>query len=687
MPVRRLIQQLLSVQRTLPGRLFLMTASVLVVLWAIQLASGLPPVLEIFRKVTKFAFIISILWLALRAFLRGQRQWLWAVRRKLILSYVFFGMFPVALMAVLVAVAGLMIYMNVAGYLFMTGYQSKVYDVTRVVETALVELAPSPGDAAPILTRRVANLQTIFPNLSMASFQTDAQGKPSVIFAGPWRHMPAPAVLPEWVSGRAQAFTGTVGVVSTIGADGAMRDQRLVIRVVMPSADGRQFVLADLPVDSDVVGKLFDQTGAQMEGISFTSSEESAALPSVAPLTWTATHDTEATTLSRLFRRTIVTMDFRDWQTGNLGRAAISIDAPARRLYERLASVQPSGPDFRLLLIALAGLFLVIQIAAVIGGVALARRITSAVHNLFEGTAKIGQGDFTHRIEIGSNDQLGDLAGSFNNMGASIEHLRHIEREKLRLDEELGIARRIQRSLLPSSTPKIAGLCIADLCEPALEVGGDYYDFFQLGPRQLGVLVADVSGKGTSAALYMAELKGLVLALSRTHRSPRALMLELNELLADHLDNRSFITMTYAVIDLDAATLTMARAGHTPMLFVSKGQSHVVVPDGMVLGLRLPGAAQRFGDIIKEHTQPIAAGDVFVLYTDGITEAMNADDELFGDEALSRVVRAHCGLDSSGIRERILRDVRAFVGDAETHDDMTMVVVKVTELAAKADAR
>lgn len=687
MPVRRLIQQVLSVQRTLPGRLFLMTASVLVVLWAIQLASGLPPILDLFRKATKFAFLLSVGWLVIRAFLRGQRQWLWAVRRKLILSYVFFGLFPVALMAVLVGVAVLMIYMNVAGYLFMTGYQSTLFDVTRVVETAVVELAPNPADAGLILTRRVENLQTIFPNISMAVFQPDAKGKPSVILAGPWRHMPAPTALPEWVTDRAQAFRGTIGIVSSVGPAGEMSDQRLLIRVVMPSPNGKQYVLADLPIDSDIVDKLLDQTATQMEGIVFSSlNETDVAKPLIAPLTWAATHDTDRTRLSTLFRRTVVYTEFTDWETGNPGRATVSIEAPARRLYDRMASVQSGGADFRLLLVLLTILFLVIQIAAVIGGVALARRITSAVHNLFEGTAKIGQGDFTHRIAIGSNDQLGDLAGSFNNMGASIEHLRHIEREKLRLDEELGIARRIQRSLLPPSTPKIDGLCIADLCEPALEVGGDYYDFFQLGPRQLGVLVADVSGKGTSAALYMAELKGLVLALSRTHRSPRALMLELNELLADHLDNRSFITMTYAVIDLDAATLTMARAGHTPLLYVSKGQSYVVVPDGMVLGLRLPGAGKRFGDIIKEHTQSIGDGDVIVLYTDGITEAMNADDELFGDEALSRVVRAHSGLDSAGIRERILRDVRAFVGDAEPHDDMTMVVVKILNLQAKADA-
>src|SRR4029453_9213526 len=152
----------------------------------------------------------------------------------------------------------------------------------------------------------------------------------------------------------------------------------------------------------------------------------------------------------------------------------------------------------------------------------------------------------------------------------------------------------LQTSLLPVDLPQIPGLDIADLCEPAREVGGDYYDFFMLGPRQLGVLIADVSGKGTSAALYMAELKGLMLALSHTERSPRPLLITVNHLLAEHLDNRSFITATYAVIDLDAMTLTSARAGHTPMIIISRGVTEVAVPEGMVLCLRLPGAADRF---------------------------------------------------------------------------------------------
>src|SRR4030095_6283951 len=126
-------------------------------------------------------------------------------------------------------------------------------------------------------------------------------------------------------------------------------------------------------------------------------------------------------------------------------------------------------------------------------------------------------------------------------------------------------------SLLPRGPLEMPGLGVTALCVPAREVGGDYYDFFPLGRDRIGVLIADVSGKGTSAALYMAELKGLVLSLSQIYQSPRQLLLEVNRIISDNLDTRSFITMTYAVIDLDAATMTFARAGHTPLVFLKDG--------------------------------------------------------------------------------------------------------------------
>jgi serine phosphatase RsbU (regulator of sigma subunit) len=176
-----------------------------------------------------------------------------------------------------------------------------------------------------------------------------------------------------------------------------------------------------------------------------------------------------------------------------------------------------------------------------------------------------------------------------------------------------------------------------------------------------------------------------MLSLSRREESPRRLLIEANRLLAAHLDNRSFITMTYAVIDLEARTMTCARAGHTPLIVVSGGRADVIAPSGMVLGLRLPGAAVRFEDVLEEHTRLLEPGDAIVLYTDGITEAMNEAGDLFGDEGLAAVVVAQHDLDAAGIRERVVREVRAFVGAAEPHDDMTMIVLKLDDLSAPAE--
>lgn len=380
-----------------------------------------------------------------------------------------------------------------------------------------------------------------------------------------------------------------------------------------------------------------------------------------------------------------------NWTSGTTGTVAVSLVAPVSGIYNRIAdinavaagtSVRTSWQTFTFVLKILGVLFLIVQGSALVMGAILAKSITSAVHELFAGTERVQQGNFAHPIRIDSQDQLGELAQSFNRMSSSIEHLLHVQREKQRLDEELRIAREIQKSLLPVQPPRRAGLDIADWCEPAREVGGDYYDFFDLGPHRLGVLIADVSGKGTSAALYMAELKGLMLALSHSAPSPRQLLIEVNRRLAEHLDNRSFVTMTYATIDLERRRLVAARGGHTPLIVASAERSDIVTPDGMVLGLRLPDAPDKFEQVLEEYVRPLAPGDVIVLYTDGISEATDRAGELFGDANLVRVVTSQRTQSAAAIRERVLRDVKAFVGDAEPHDDMTMIVLKLTEEAA-----
>ena len=178
------------------------------------------------------------------------------------------------------------------------------------------------------------------------------------------------------------------------------------------------------------------------------------------------------------------------------------------------------------------------------------------------------------------------------------------------------------------------------------------------------MLIADVAGKGTSAALYMAELKGLIMALSQTYQSPRQLLIEANRILSDNLDSRSFITMTYAVIDLVNGVMTCnSRAGHCPLIYLpgpaaAVQGAQVLVPSGMVLGLRIDGAVDKFNELLEEQQIPLHTGDVMVFYTDGITEAMNNDSDLFGDSRLSRIVEEHGHLDSSELRERILREIQ-----------------------------
>jgi serine phosphatase RsbU (regulator of sigma subunit) len=158
-------------------------------------------------------------------------------------------------------------------------------------------------------------------------------------------------------------------------------------------------------------------------------------------------------------------------------------------------------------------------------------------------------------------------------------------------------------------------------------------------------------------------------------------MIAANRIIANNLDARSFITMTYAVIDLRERTMTYARAGHTPLMYVPQngdGRRHaqVLVPDGLVLGLKLDGG-ELFDRLLEEQTIRLSAGDLCALFTDGISEAMNAADDCFGEARLGRILEDHANLSSDELRERVLREVAAFVGDAPQHDDMTMILLKV----------
>jgi hypothetical protein len=252
---------------------------------------------------------------------------------------------------------------------------------------------------------------------------------------------------------------------------------------------------------------------------------------------------------------------------------------------------------------------------------------------------------------------------------------KHIT-ERQRLQQELEIARSVQMSFLPKSNPNMAELDIASRCAPALEVGGDYYDFIDLPDKRLGVVVGDVSGKGTQAAFFMTLTKGFVRALAEVSGSPSAVLTQVNKLFYENVDRGVFISMVYGIFDTQRHQLTLARAGHNPVIMrkTQANEVEVVNPMGLALGLD-PGST--FSKSIQEVSIPFQSGDLFVFYTDGFPEAMNKTLEEFGEDRLCRTVEKYSHGTAAEIMDGVFADMHQFVGKAKQHDDMTIVVVKV----------
>ena len=248
--------------------------------------------------------------------------------------------------------------------------------------------------------------------------------------------------------------------------------------------------------------------------------------------------------------------------------------------------------------------------------------------------------------------------------------------ERERLLKELEIARRVQQQFLPQQTPEIAQLDIAALCEPAMQVGGDYYDFVVDAEGNLGVVIGDVSGKGVSAAFYMTMAKGIIKTLARKKVSPKQILSEVNAVFYENAPRGVFISVIYAYFDFQDRSLTFARAGHNPLIVhkTHRGEPDMYSPKGIAVGL---ADEQQFARNLEEITVPIEAGDVFVFYTDGVSESMNSREEEYGEERLQKVVSDNANLPAGRLLQTITADVQHFSGDATQHDDLTIVLVKV----------
>jgi serine phosphatase RsbU (regulator of sigma subunit) len=266
------------------------------------------------------------------------------------------------------------------------------------------------------------------------------------------------------------------------------------------------------------------------------------------------------------------------------------------------------------------------------------------------------------------------LAESFNEMAAGIDRLLIDEKEKQRLEEELRIARSIQLKLLPAESFQTDEFEIAAANIPATEIAGDYFDYFYQPGNSLSIFVADVSGKGASAAFYMAELKGVINHLQREVMAPASLIGECHDSMKNSLDKATFITMNMALFRIPEKKFRLARAGHTQAIFFNAKENKCseIYPEGVAIGL-----INFTREKIKEIELPYQKGDILFLFSDGLSEIMNENDEVLGVDQLRRLIAKNHSLSAEDIKQRVLDFSIQFSESGISRDDLTFIVLKV----------
>ncbi len=303
------------------------------------------------------------------------------------------------------------------------------------------------------------------------------------------------------------------------------------------------------------------------------------------------------------------------------------------------------------------------------------RQLTAPLTALGQDVQTISSGDLDYRAEIRSNDEIGDLAVSFNNMAASlkqhIENLTVVTAEKERIGAELDVATHIQKSMLPCIFPAFPERKEFDVyatMTPAKEVGGDFYDFFMVDNTHLAVVMADVSGKGVPAALFMVIGKTLIKDHTQPGKSLGEVFTDVNNMLCDSNSEGLFITAFEGVLDLVTGEFRYVNAGHEPPYLCKQGESFEAYK--IKAGFVLAGMEDlRY----REGSLQLMPGDRIFLYTDGVTEATDGANQLYGSERLHRVLNANLDAGPETLLPAVKADVDQFVGDAPQFDDITML--------------
>ncbi|TFH01383.1 MAG: HAMP domain-containing protein [Calditrichales bacterium] len=321
---------------------------------------------------------------------------------------------------------------------------------------------------------------------------------------------------------------------------------------------------------------------------------------------------------------------------------------------------------FILLLISYVGIYFLID------------RIVTPFHSLADWVRQVGQGTIDEdEIDIDASDELGEIAQAFNLMTSQFREAQVSVIEQQRLQKELQVAQEIQQMLLPSDFPLVKGYELASFYEAAKEVGGDLFDFVEVDADTLGICIADVAGKGIPGSLIMTMIRTALRLEARGNKNPADVLSRVNRFVTDDMKRGMFVTMFYLVLDSRNRIIHYASAGHNPMILYrgSTKQTYFLNPSGFPVGIQLPDISL-FDQKIEQDSIRLREDDLLVLYTDGITEAMNPKRDLYREERFLDAVRKNSHYEVAEFINKVKEDIKAFTQGYQQNDDITFVAVK-----------
>jgi len=299
------------------------------------------------------------------------------------------------------------------------------------------------------------------------------------------------------------------------------------------------------------------------------------------------------------------------------------------------------------------------------------------IQALSESVRAIGEGTMVADIGTSGNEEIDDIARAFNEVTAKFRAAQGHLMEQERLQKEMQVAQEIQQMLLPRKVPDLEGFELGSLYRAAKEVGGDYYDFLTVDERTVGVVVADVSGKGVPGSLVMTMIRTALRMEARGNRSASDVMARMNAFVTEDMKKGMFVTMFYVVLDSVNRVVTYASAGHNPMILYrgASNATYFLKPRGIPVGINVPDS-DLFKKTISVEKLTLRQDDMLIIYTDGITEAMNPSREQFGEARLLAAIKQHGHRTAQEFADELNREIHEFTEGAPQNDDITLVAIK-----------